>query len=867
MTTTLARETFSTSRLMEFFTEKELQMQIGHAPRLWPLALVKELVDNALDACEGAGVLPCIGIDVAADAVTVADNGPGLPAATLERSLDYMVRVSDKAHYVSPTRGQLGNALKCLWAAPFVATGERGRVEVRTGGRRHEIEVALDRIAQRPDLQHCVDANADVKNGTMIRLHWPGIACYLGGGETSKLYKGDPDLFSLVSSYGAFNPHATFRLKDGDEEDTWATAAPDWRKWRTDMPTPPHWYSVERLAQLIAAYVTQERNGGRRRTVREFVAEFAGLSGTAKQKAVTAAAGLTGAALADLVRDGDVDRAAVRGLLAAMQDVARPVKPAALGVLGEEHLAGHMTAWRFVQPESVHYRKVEGVTVDGLPFVLEVAFGVNRPECEDYPRELVVGLNWSPVLRDPLPHLPRLLGEARVDAHDPVVVVVHLVCPRLDYVDRGKTTLALPPEIVEALSASVRTVTKRWQTLKRQADRDNRLRQRDVEEARRDRRRHQLTAKEAVFQVMERAYMKASANGTLPANARQVMYAARPWVLELTGKQTPWKDSAYFTQTLLPDFMEGNPDLTAGWDVVFDDRGHFLEPHTGHRIGLGTLAVRNYLDRWHRDVPTTLPASVPEPCPTSGPANRYRFALFIEKEGFTELLAAARIAQRFDLAIMSTKGMSVTAARHLVDRLSQEGVTILVARDFDKAGFSIVHTLRTNTRRYRFSAPPRVIDLGLRLDDVRALGLPAEAVEYSGRQDPRRNLKESGATVEECSFLVRSRQWETGWSGERVELNAMTSPQFIHWLEGKLSAQGVRKFVPGDEQLQHAYRRAWRLAIGKDASDRAVSGLRDDEIDVPPGLEAEVAAAINGTDRAWDAVVWDLAQRDTERRT
>ena len=34
------------------------------------------------------------------------------------------------------------------------------------------------------------------------------------------------------------------------------------------------------------------------------------------------------------------------------------------------------------------------------------------------------------------------------------------------------------------------------------------------------------------------------------------------------------------------------------WDIVYDDRGHFTEPHTEKSIGLGTIAVRNYLAGW-----------------------------------------------------------------------------------------------------------------------------------------------------------------------------------------------------------------------------------------------------------------------------
>src|SRR5262245_24008166 len=48
----LARTTFATSRLLDFASEKELIAQTGHDVDDWPLVIVKELVDNALDACE-----------------------------------------------------------------------------------------------------------------------------------------------------------------------------------------------------------------------------------------------------------------------------------------------------------------------------------------------------------------------------------------------------------------------------------------------------------------------------------------------------------------------------------------------------------------------------------------------------------------------------------------------------------------------------------------------------------------------------------------------------------------------------------------------------------------------------------------------
>ena len=54
----LERTTFKTSRLLDFCSEKELVAQTGHQKTDWPLVVLKELKDNALDACEEAGVAP-----------------------------------------------------------------------------------------------------------------------------------------------------------------------------------------------------------------------------------------------------------------------------------------------------------------------------------------------------------------------------------------------------------------------------------------------------------------------------------------------------------------------------------------------------------------------------------------------------------------------------------------------------------------------------------------------------------------------------------------------------------------------------------------------------------------------------------------
>jgi DNA topoisomerase VI subunit B len=163
---------------LEFFAEKELQLQIGQPAYRWPIAILKERVDNALDACETARVQPEITVEVTPDTLTVIDNGPGMPAETITRSLDYAVRVSDKAYYASPTRGQLGNALKCVWLQrSSQAGGWAGRG--RSGDVRYMITVRLDRIAQAPAIDLTGEPTHDVKTGTSITVQWRGLASYL----------------------------------------------------------------------------------------------------------------------------------------------------------------------------------------------------------------------------------------------------------------------------------------------------------------------------------------------------------------------------------------------------------------------------------------------------------------------------------------------------------------------------------------------------------------------------------------------------------------------------------------------------------------------------------------------------------------
>jgi len=407
----------------------------------------------------------------------------------------------------------------------------------------------------------------------------------------------------------------------------------------------------------------------------------------------------------------------------------------------------------------------------------------------------------------------------------------------------------------EAIADLVRAVTKDWAKQRKSEERD-----RSRERNRRDRlvARHQITLKEAAWSVMAEAYAKASDNGQLPANARQIMYAARPQILELTGKAS--LDDAYFTQRLLPGYVEQQAAECADWNVVYDARGSFVEPHTGHDIALGTIEVHNYVRACPEGRSAVKRIVRSALFPTIGPENRYGSILFIEKEGFAPLLQRARIAERFDIAITSTKGMTTVSARNLFDELSTRVNKILTLHDFDVSGFTIFGTIAADGRRYRFGnkAIP-IADIGLRLADVEALDLQSEPVTISGDWSKRaKTLAQYGANDDEIAFL-RDR---------RVELNAMTSRQLVDLIEVKLAEHGVGKVVPKAAVIEGHARYLIEQRLADEALKKAVPEIAKQAaaVALPPELRQAVEAELKRAPHLpWDTAVSNILERQPRR--
>ena len=407
-----------------------------------------------------------------------------------------------------------------------------------------------------------------------------------------------------------------------------------------------------------------------------------------------------------------------------------------------------------------------------------------------------------------------------------------------------------------AIIKGIHKVTGKWC---KQRKREERVASARLNRASAMTRHRAMFIKDAAWLVMEQAYMKASSNGTLPAHARQIMYAARGEILQL-AEQDCLKDN-YFTQTLLPGYIDTHPEAQS-WDVVYDARGHFSEPHAskGEIVPLGTIDVRRYLGKAQGHTVSEPEARVSDgdTYPTCGPENRFGAIMFIEKEGFLPLFERVQLAEKYDLAIMSTKGVSNVASRRLVDELCGEhGLPLLVVHDFDVDGFKILGSLHRSTRRYRFAHDINVIDLGLRLEDVQHYELESESVFRT--RDLDGVASKNGATPEEIEFM----------RNERVELNAFGSAELIEWLESKLEEHGIAKVVPDEETLAAAYRRFVEVRHLENAIDRISKDAREQaqDVEVPEDLESEIRECIEEDPAlSWDKALSRLVTEEDEER-
>ena len=291
------------------------------------------------------------------------------------------------------------------------------------------------------------------------------------------------------------------------------------------------------------------------------------------------------------------------------------------------------------------------------------------------------------------------------------------------------------------------------------------------------------------------------------SSARALAYNHSEWEM---GKSLGY---SYFSQGLLTEYQEEEGLIAGLWR---DSRGNLHEPHTRNSVALGTPEIANY----------------------EFPEYTFDKILYVEKEGELPKLRAAKLGERYDMAICSGKGQPTA------------------------------RVMAEETRRMPDYFVD-VVDIGLTVEDAVEMGLASEPFRRKKDITWELRMRLSGVAKE---YLYQRNGYGGGISGKRFELNAiLPDTSRIEYIERKLKENVVRpKVIPPEEALAERRQKMYREKV-EGWVDEAITemldvdGLKDKMVE-----EFEERFKLQGA-RAWietgfkrdDTLSWRDALKDT----
>jgi DNA topoisomerase VI subunit B len=167
------------------------------------LTTVKEGVDNSLDACEEAGILPDVRVEIGQVSETrfriaIQDNGPGILRKQVPKIFGSLLYGS-KFHRLKQSRGQQGIGISAAGMYGLLTTGKPVAITTRTGKNQdaHYFELVIDTKSNEPKVKRDEVVNWDVEHGTRVEIELEGA--YRGGQHSVDAY---------IRQISLANPHA-----------------------------------------------------------------------------------------------------------------------------------------------------------------------------------------------------------------------------------------------------------------------------------------------------------------------------------------------------------------------------------------------------------------------------------------------------------------------------------------------------------------------------------------------------------------------------------------------------------------------------------------------------------------------------------
>jgi DNA topoisomerase-6 subunit B len=277
--------------ISEFFTKNRHLLGFDN-PQKALLTAVKEAVDNSLDACEEAGILPDLVVEITEVGesrfrIAVEDNGPGIVKQQIPRIFGKLLYGS-KFHRLKQQRGQQGIGISAAGMYGQLTTGRPVSIISRTGKRSpaHQFQLVIDTKKNAPVIQKDTTIEWERAHGTRVEI------------ELEAVYKkGRRSVDDYIEQTALANPHAEIRfVTPKDEPRIYERVTRELPKESVEIK--PHPYGVELgiLARMLKESKARNLRGALTgdfsrvsAAVADRICETAGVSAGTRASRLTAA--------------------------------------------------------------------------------------------------------------------------------------------------------------------------------------------------------------------------------------------------------------------------------------------------------------------------------------------------------------------------------------------------------------------------------------------------------------------------------------------------------------------------------------------------------------------------------------------------
>ena len=231
--------------IAEFFEKNKHMLGFDSGARALVTA-VKEGVDNSLDACEEADILPDIYVEIAESGdyytLVIEDNGPGITEQQIPKVFGKLLYGS-RFHKREQNRGQQGIGISAAVLYAQLTSGKPARITSQTkgGDEAQYFELIVDTDNNEPEISESSTTTWDRPHGTRIELEMEGNM------------RARQQLHDYVKHTAVVNPHARLELREPSAEFKYERATDQLPAETEEIRPHPHGVELGTLIKMAEA--------------------------------------------------------------------------------------------------------------------------------------------------------------------------------------------------------------------------------------------------------------------------------------------------------------------------------------------------------------------------------------------------------------------------------------------------------------------------------------------------------------------------------------------------------------------------------------------------------------------------------------